>query len=253
MRFIGPYPLGRNRDAYERLVCRSRLTRVTLSGLKDHAVRFGWVLPMEFDDCSSGAFVYEYKDPSETRYMRMDLEPAGNNAMDRAASDLGVQLEFVNQQLHVVSLSDSSTLNACGIERGDVILQWDGNIITSKEMFDAIYDTAKPGYAVTLRVRHPSDRTRVICGFFRMPRPSGTEESESLQVFVWGWTCVRASHCAVGRCRMAPLTYPAILPYNPYLLCIATHLQGDGVRLAQSVCACYTDVLCLEWGDMGFP
>ena len=108
--FTGPYALAgdeKRMRAFAAIQAADRLKVVTLTALKPHMQRFGWVLPGEFEDCPLGAFVYQYPDPRHNRYIKMEVPEFGR---DMAAEDLGVQLEFMYQQAYVASISSCSPL-----------------------------------------------------------------------------------------------------------------------------------------------
>ena len=74
--FTGPFAVAgdaKRWGAYERIQQADRLKVVTLTALKPHIQKFGWVLPGEFEDCPLGAFVYEYKDQKDSRYVKMEV------------------------------------------------------------------------------------------------------------------------------------------------------------------------------------
>ena len=160
-----------------------RLSPVTLAGPKGHASEFAWIYSGEFENCPEGGFVYKCEDPDNNRYMRLHREEPKDDVVDAigdAASDLGIQIEFVNQQLYVDSISANSPLRVCMVSRGDVILQWDEHIVTGRDMFNLVYYDAKPDRAVILRVRHAGRHgcgrsgTRHVC--FRMRGPKWAED-----------------------------------------------------------------------------
>ena len=116
--FTGPFALNGNAkrlEAFEAIQSANRLNNVTLTALKGHISKFGWVLPGEFEDCPLGAFVYQYKDSKHNRFIKMEMLDSG---FDLAAEDLGIQLEFMYQQTYVASISDNSPLKALEIKRG---------------------------------------------------------------------------------------------------------------------------------------
>ena len=168
--FQGPFALtATHREALQVLHSKNRLCPVD-SDLKEYGVtRFAWVLPKEFDslDCPLGAFVFEYADSSLSRYLRLQLPTADDvgeqvTAVERATSDLGVQLEFMDQQMHVADISLDSPLKLCGVEQGDMILKWDGNIITDMSTFANVYKEAKFDKAITLRVRSTKPLSQIV-------------------------------------------------------------------------------------------
>ena len=175
----GPHAVTSSADlaAYGRL--GARLSRVPFANVRTYASRFAWVLPNEFQDCAHGGLLFAYEDMRETRLMKLrppvSSHGGTSDPLAAAAADLGVQLEFVSQQLHVLSVSSNSPLRACGIGRGDVILQWDERIITGAGEFARAYEDARPGKAITLRVRHPDSRDNITSVFFCMAAPQWAE------------------------------------------------------------------------------
>ena len=224
--FEGPYPLADNAERFNRFEA-DRKGKVTFPGGGGATVT--WVLPQEFADCDGGAFVYEYEDRQRDRYMKLvwDKWEAGNaHATQLAAGDLGIQTEWAGQQLCIQSLSDNSPLAAFGLEEGDVILQWDENVITGLGVFNEVYAHAKPHKGITLRVQRvdADGHAGVSCLFFRMKERNWAEDTQS------------AAPSACGPARPAQTDAPKQpLPLKlvpmPDASIFALHFPGYTIRL----------------------
>eukprot|EP00667_Euglena_gracilis_P000041 EG_transcript_41 len=190
LKLIGPFPLmGRPKhlQVFEKLKAAGRLNAVTLAGIP--AKNFAWVLPEEFPDCSGGAFVYECESPDDNYYFKL-ADKFGEP--DEPASDLGIQLEFMDQQPYVASIAENSPLRVCGVKQGDAIVKWAEHVITNRDTLIRVYKQAKYDQAITLVVRHSrsDEQSGVSYYYFRMKER--------------GWA---ESHARVGESRKSLLTH----------------------------------------------